>query len=132
MQNTERIAKLIKKQLDGTLTPGEKRQLQHWAQQDVANQDLLNKILQKDTLWEDVLLWLELENTDQEEWRKRLENKVLKKISQPTSVQHASRMLHRLIPYAAAVLLFVIAGGLYYYLGKHKPVSVLENRQIVQ
>jgi len=124
MLNTEKIAELIKKQLDGELTSEEELQLQRWTQEDVANKAFLKKVLQKDILWKDVLMWLELENSDQEEWQRRLEANVFAKISTPVAADRKPvRVLRILLPYAAAILLFMVAGGLYYYLDKEDQLS---------
>ncbi len=131
MLNTEEIAGLIKKQLDGKLTTDEELQLQFWGDTNPVNKVFLRQVLRGDLLWEDVLIWLELENGEQEEWQKRLERKVFAMISEPAPNRDHFRILRRIIPYAAAVLLFAMAGSLYYYYYLDRGEQIIKNIQVI-
>ncbi|WP_257670191.1 FecR family protein [Parapedobacter tibetensis] len=116
--------------MDGVLTSDERLRLQVWADDNPANKVFLDKVLQGDMIWKDALKWMELEKLDQESWEKQLERRTLSKIasSVASKAHKPSRMLSKVIPYAAAILLFAVAAILY-DVGSQKDAS--ENLEVI-
>ncbi len=116
MYKPTEIATLIKKNLDGNLTSDERLRLQDWAQDNAIHKGFLDKVMQGDMVWQDALKWMELEDSDQGTWEKELERKLLSKVATTVSTKmpRRGRILTNAIPYAAAILLLVAIGMLYF------------------
>ena len=116
MYKPTEIATLIKKNLDGNLTSDERLRLQDWAQDNAIHNGFLDKVMQGDMVWQDALKWMELEDSDQGTWEKELERKLLSKVATTVSTKmpRRGRILTNAIPYAAAILLLVAIGMLYF------------------
>ncbi|MBD1432501.1 FecR domain-containing protein [Sphingobacterium sp. DN00404] len=118
MTNREEITDLIKKMLDGDITPQERDDLHSWAEKSEQRSKFLHRVLHEDLLWEDICIWFELEFLDQEVWNSRLEDSVLQKISQSKKSRRQInlRLYRHLVPYAAAILIITLFSiGVYHY-----------------
>lgn len=116
---TEAIAALIKKRLDGVLTDDEHDQLQRWIDKAPGNAAFLARVLKEDMLRNGVLDWLTMENRGEEDWQHRLESQVMSKVL--ADAPGSRPVMHRLLPYAAAIFLFVAVGLGYYFFASNKP-----------
>ncbi|WP_270089065.1 FecR family protein [Sphingobacterium sp. SYP-B4668] len=118
MTSNEEITFLIKRKLEGNITPAENDYLLSWAKKSPHRTLFLERVLREDLLWEDVCIWLELELSDQQDWSNRLEDTVLEKIHQHKQGDRQSSLglYRRLMPYGAAAVLIVLFGiGIYQY-----------------
>lgn len=116
---TEAIVTLIKKRLDGVLTDDEHEQLQRWLKKDPSNEAFLAQVLTGDMLWGGVLDWLNMAGDGDDEWPRRLESQVMSKVS--ATAPDSGPTIRRLLPYAAAILLFVTLGLGYYFFASNQP-----------
>ncbi|MGH2624192.1 MAG: FecR family protein, partial [Sphingobacterium sp.] len=110
----EYIAQLIKKRLNNSLSASENTLLANWIQQQPGRKAFIDSLQDTEELFEQVLLWVELEGQDREDWLNRLEESTLAKIQKvPISVSPTSiRRFHWKTYMAAASVL--LAGLLIY------------------
>src|SRR5690606_5400762 len=77
------IARIIKRYLEGAISDEETIILNQWRSDAPEHEALFEKILDGSALFEDVMLWMELNQENQQEWTEQLKADVLQKM-QPT------------------------------------------------
>lgn len=107
MSLNERIASLLFKYLEGTLTDDESRELEDWKHQSAANQELFNSISDEDQLRN----WL---IDYHPEFRAGLESRIFSKIRQRIPELQKPTLRIRILKYAvAAAIVCCVAAGAY-------------------
>lgn len=118
MYDTSNIAKLLKKNLDGTISAEEFIFLEHWRKKSPSNAALLKKVENEKILFEDVMKWLELEKVErQHNWIGRLEERTFSKIHSHTEEESPYKLKKthfRYLPYVASLLFFLAVGIAYF------------------
>lgn len=112
MYDTSNIARLIKKKLDGTISPEELVFLEKWGLSSSSNAALLKKVENEKLLFQDVIKWLELEKIEgQQDWIERLEERTISKIQTTVENESSNKLQriasHRYLPYVASLLFFL-------------------------
>lgn len=103
MQGTHYTAQLLKKYIQGELSPAEEAELRKWAGGDAAYQRLLDRVRDGVSLQTLLQMRYELELQETADYVNVLEEDVLARLSNGKGTGGIKR-LRRLLPYAAAVL----------------------------
>jgi len=104
MQETDHITQLLKKSIEGALSPAEDAELRAWADNDSSYQALLNRLHDIHSLEELLLRRYELERNDSRDYVDQLQEALTARIaiSQKKSKSHR---ISRWLPYTAAAIL---------------------------
>ncbi|PRD47550.1 FecR family protein [Sphingobacterium haloxyli] len=113
MKAISKIARLIKRYMDGELTPEERIVLEQWRGETPENEAFFKSLTEGDEIFEDGLSWIQLEQEEGEDWLRKLKERTLKRASTAANTGNRSRRLYFIYFAAAAVLL--IAGFFSYF-----------------
>lgn len=101
------IARIIKRYLEGAISDEETIILNQWRSDAPEREALFEKILDGSALFEDIMLWMELNQENQQEWTEQLKADVLQKIQPTPSTLYRQQKTTVAIYVAAAVLLII-------------------------
>lgn len=117
MRLTEDIKQLIVKCMHDDLSPVEKDALTSWLAESPAHRNYLDDLLQKEELMVDLKQWILVQESDTTDWTERLKTKTLASIHAQESPNRVRR-IRRIIPFAAVLCSFVLAGLIYQFVWK--------------
>lgn len=109
----ERISQLLYKHLRGTLTEAEHAELMAWAAADPANWELLNRVVDEESLEAGIQGWYAIPRRSVAD-DPRLDAAITQHETD-TKRQRFRQQIRRILPYAAAVLFMAFAGIWYTY-----------------
>ncbi|MGE8292645.1 MAG: FecR family protein [Sphingobacterium sp.] len=113
MKTTQEIAILIKKQIEGVITSEETKELKNWAQEDPKNELFLKEVLASDSVFEDVLAYMEFRQQLGDTWISNFKQNTSDKIFRGQKKENKVFRL-RWIGYAAAILMVFFAYQFFY------------------
>lgn len=115
MSDVSKIAKLIKMKLEGSIDAQGLAVLENWGKENPENAKLLQKVENGDLVLKDVLLWLEIQEGD-DEWIEKLTEKTFEKIHAEKEIHFPEKRksVRRFLPYAASLVLMFL--GTYAYI----------------
>lgn len=119
MKAISKIAGLIKRYMDGDITPEERMVLDQWRSETPENEAFFKSIIEGDEIFEDGLSWIQIEKDQGEDWLRRLKERTLKRAGTTANTTSNPRRLYLISFTAAAVLLIA---GLFGYLQLGHPV----------
>lgn len=109
----ERISQLLYKYLQGSLNEAERAELMAWAAADAANWELLNRVIDEESLEADIQRWCAIPRRSVAD-DSRL-NAVIAQHEIDTKRLRLRQQIRRILPYAAAVLIIAFASIWYTY-----------------
>lgn len=114
MYNLDDILLLIQKKIDGSISLEELSLLNHLLSRNPYLKEVIDKIEDESFLWEDVVRKIELDQSDDSSWEKRLKENVLQKLDNESGQQQTMRNLKFLwMKIAGAIALIVSISFLY-------------------
>ena len=116
---SNRIAMLIRKHLQGDLTPEETAELHNWLDESGQNQQLFDRLTREDTLWEEMREYTE---AGQHIW-----NKINRRIAEEKQVIELQRRKRWKYIAAAVTVLAVITSGIYFWPESRSSKPVAQN-----
>ena len=113
MKTSKEVAELIKKYLEGTISPDESIQLNNWIKENSEHEEFFKRILTDDEVFDDAFQWIDVSQKSKSRWLDELKKDTFEKINNKRITSKRPNRL-RLTYYAAAVILLCALGiGLY-------------------
>ena len=113
MKTSKEVAELIKKYLEGTISPDESIQLNNWIKENSEHEEFFKRILTDDEVFDDAFQWIDVSQKSKSRWLDELNKDSFEKINNKRITSKRPNRL-RLTYYAAAVILLCALGiGLY-------------------
>ncbi|NGM65759.1 FecR family protein [Sphingobacterium sp. SGR-19] len=113
MKATSKIAELIKQYMNGDITPQGRIILEQWCAQSPANAAFFKSLIEGESLFEDGLSWMMLEEDKGPDWLHNLKQHTLDKVDGDKSAKKRQRKFYFIYSAVAAVLL--VAGLVAYF-----------------
>lgn len=116
MENqSEHIARLIKKLSDGSISKNERLELNTWIEQNPSRKKFIEQLNEHDSLFEDALEWIELEQQDKDPWIEKLTTSTIEKIHKLNDTKPKNRNIFNIKWLAAALILLFSLFSIYYF-----------------
>lgn len=93
MYNLDEIVSLLQKRIEGSINEEESSILEAWAASNPYSQQILEKIDEEGQLWDDLMQKIELDQSDEDSWNSRLQEKTGQKIWNDNKLSNPTKIL---------------------------------------